>query len=536
MNRFRKWMRNKPAHPDISADDHAEVIAHAKLAPDLEQNEAMFRKLFENNADIVFREVKAAGEARWLVFYFMTLVDEKTIDDHILKPLLAGHPRPEAGEAGDRQSIAADDGSPESAEALDDRMISLGMTKVRSEVSDIVRDVLSGHAAILTSADNHALTVKAASTKQRSLEEPSSEPVIRGPRDGFNENLSTNIGLLRGRLKTLRLKTESVTIGELSQTEVVMAYISGIASDSLVEEVRKRVTRIQIDGILDSGYVEEFIEDLPYSPFPQVHSTERPDVVAAELLEGKIAILVDNTPFVLVVPMTFWTGLQASEDYYIRWPIATFVRWIRFLFVFIAIFAPPLYVAVTTYHQEMIPTNLVLSIASSREAVPFPAMVEALLMEIIFEALREAGIRLPKQIGQAISIVGALVIGQAAVQAGIISAPVVIIVSITGIAAFTIPRYSFANGIRLLRFPMLFLAGMLGLYGIVLGFLGILLHLGSLRSFGVPYFNSLSPFKGMNLKDIVIRAPVWAQTRRPQTTASRDPVREPAGQEPGPTT
>ena len=171
--------------------------------------------------------------------------------------------------------------------------------------------------------------------------------------------------------------------------------------------------------------------------------------------------------------MTFWAGLQASEDYYIRWPVATFVRWIRFIFIFIAIFAPPLYVAITTFHQEMIPTNLVLSIASSRETVPFPALIEALIMEIIFEALREAGIRLPKQIGQAISIVGALVIGQAAVQAGIISAPVVIIVSITGIAAFTIPRYSIANGIRLLRFPMLILAGTLGLYGIVLGFLAI---------------------------------------------------------------
>jgi spore germination protein KA len=377
--------------------------------------------------------------------------------------------------------------------------------------------------------------VKANSAKaQRNLEEPSSEPVIRGPRDGFIENISTNIGLIRRRIKTPRLKTESITLGELTQTQVVLTYIEGIVSESIVEEVRKRVSRIQIDGIIDSGYIEEFIEDSPFTPFPQVHSTERPDVVAAELLEGKVAILVDTSPFVLIVPMTFWNGLQASEDYYVRWPIATFVRWIRFIFIIIAIFAPPLYVAITTFHQEMIPTNLILSIASSREAVPFPALVEALLMEIIFEALREAGIRLPKQIGQAISIVGALVIGQAAVQAGIISAPVVIIVSITGIAAFTIPRYSFGNGIRLLRFPMLFLAGTLGLYGIVLGSLGILLHVASLRSFGVPYFTPVSPLTFTNLKDVIIRAPIWAKTHRPLATGSNDPIREPIGQKPGP--
>ncbi|MBW7453127.1 spore germination protein [Paenibacillus sepulcri] len=522
MKRFKKRVRIKPGYPNIPEDDYSEDEENSRLTSDLEQNELIFKHIFQNSSDIVFRKVRLAGENHWLVLYFPSLVDEKMIDDHILKPMIA-------------KSTTKDDLINEKAAALDDEIISVGTTDITSDVTDIVRHVLNGHAIVLTRADSNAMMVKVNGNKQRSLEEPSSEPVIRGPRDGFIENLSTNIGLLRSRLKTSRLKMESNTIGELSQTQVVITYIVGIVPESLVEEVRKRVTRIQIDGILDSGYVEEFIEDLPYSPFPQVHSTERPDVVAAELLEGKIAILVDNTPFVLIVPMTFWTGLQASEDYYVRWPIATFVRWIRFLFIFIAIFAPPLYVAVTTYHQEMIPTNLVLSIASSREAVPFPVLVEAFLMEITFEALREAGIRLPKQLGQAISIVGALVIGQAAVQAGIISAPVVIIVSITGIAAFTIPRYSFANGIRLLRFPMLFLAGTFGLYGIVLGFLGILLHVASLRSFGVPYFTPIAPLTFMNVKDIFIRAPVWAKTRRPQSADFNNPVREPAGQKPSPT-
>lgn len=519
MKWVRKWLRIKPEFPNIP-EDHQIDEENPSLTSDLEQNEMIFKKIFQNSSDILFRKIQIAGQIQWLVIYLTSLVEEKLINDHVLKPLISKC---------DQKDLMNND-----VEVLDDQMISIGTTCVTSQITDIVRYVLNGHAVVLTIGDSNAMIAKVNGTSQRSLEEPSSEPVIRGPRDGFIESISTNIGLIRKRLKTSRLKMESITLGELSQTQVIITYIVGIASESVVEEVRKRLTRIQIDGILDSGYIEEFIEDSPFSPFPLVHSTERPDVVAAELMEGKIAILVDTSPFVLIVPMTFWNGLQASEDYYIRWPIATFVRWIRFLFISIAIFAPPLYVAITTFHQEMIPTNLVLSIASSREAVPFPAVVEALLMEIIFEALREAGIRLPKQIGQAISIVGALVIGQAAVQAGIISAPVVIIVSITGIAAFTIPRYSFANGIRLLRFPILFLSGTLGLYGIVLGFLGILLHVTSLRSFGVPYFTPLAPLTIKNLKDVIIRAPIWSKTRRPQATGSNNPFREPAGQKPSP--
>lgn len=514
-------MRQNPKYPALQESLGRAGEEDARLTAALEQNEATFRHVFEDCSDIVFRRVRLERQESLLVVYIASLTDEQVIDDHILKSLMS------------RGTVQADS-EQSGADALKDRLITSASAKLSSDVNEIVCQLLNGQAAVLQDGDSRAILVKADGIKQRSLEEPSSEPVIRGPRDGFIENISTNMGLLRSRLKTPRLKMESVTIGELSRTQVVLAYIAGIATESLIGEVRERVGRIQIDGILDSGYIEEFIEDLPYSPFPQTHSTERPDVVAAELLEGKIAILVDNTPFVLIVPMTFWTGLQASEDYYIRWPVATFVRWIRFLFIFIAIFAPSLYVAVTTFHQEMIPTNLVLSIASAREAVPFPALFEALLMEIVFEALREAGIRLPKQIGQAISIVGALVIGQAAVQAGIISAPVVIIVSITGIATFTIPRYSFASGVRLLRFPILFLAGTLGLYGIVLGFLGIVLHVASLRSFGVPYLTPLAPIQMSSLKDTLIRLPIWAKRHRPQATGTDDRVREPAGQQPSP--
>ncbi|QHW29614.1 spore germination protein [Paenibacillus rhizovicinus] len=494
MRRLRKWGRMLPRQLSLPEEQPTAADETAMVSPELEANERYLRDVFQDCSDLVYRSVRLKAGSELLVVFVSSLVNEQIIDDHVLKPML---------------SLATD--VPATVDDCADALLTAGTIERTPSMTTLIRKLLDGYAIVLVPAGHNAITVKASGIKQRSLEEPSSEPVIRGPRDGFIENIAVNMGLLRNRLKTSRLKTESFMLGELTQTQVIVVYLSGIVSPALLEEVKTRVKGIRVDGIIDSGYVEEFIEDLPYSPFPQVHSTERPDAVAAELLEGRIAILVDNTPFVLVLPMTLWTGLQASEDYYIRWPIATFVRWIRFLFIFIAIFAPPLYVAVTTFHQEMIPTNLVLSIASSREAVPFPALIEALLMEIIFEALREAGIRLPKQIGQAVSIVGALVIGQAAVQAGIISAPVVIIVSITGIAAFTIPRYSFANGVRLLRFPMLFLAGTLGLYGIVLGFLGILLHLASLRSFGIPYF---TPVSFGSLKDILIRSPIWARTTR----------------------
>ncbi|MCM3628332.1 spore germination protein [Paenibacillus glycanilyticus] len=486
MRRFRKGITNhKFNHILKSKSTLLQEDKDLLFTADIEQNEAYFKEAFVDCYDVVYRRIDIHSNLQWLVVYIDSLIDKKTLEEYILKPLQ----KSEGGEAANE-------------------LVSIGTMTSSDNVSETIAKLFQGHAVILTEGCSEVMTVCIPGLSKRSIEEPSSEPVIRGPKEGFIEQLSTNLGLIRARLKTSKFKTECMVIGEYSQTQVVITYLKGIVDDKVVDQVRARLQSIQVDGILDSGYIEEFIEDQPYSPFPQVHSTERPDVVAAELLEGKVAILVDTSPYVLIVPMTFWSGMQSSEDFYIRWPIATFVRWIRFLFVHFAIFAPALYVAITTFHQEMIPTNLVLSIAGSREAVPFPAMVEALLMEVIFEALVEAGIRIPKQIGPTIGIVGGLVIGQAAVQAGLISAPVVIIVSITGISTFTTPRYSLRNGIRLLRFPVLFLAGTLGLYGIVLGFLGIMLHVTSLRSFGTLYFSPVSPLKMSAFKDVFIRVPI----------------------------
>jgi spore germination protein KA len=290
--------------------------------------------------------------------------------------------------------------------------------------------------------------------------------------------------------------------------------------------VRRRLDRIQIDGILESGYIEEFIQDRTYTPFPTVYNSERPDVIAAGLLEGKVAILVDGTPFVLMVPALFIHFFQSPEDYAQRFDISTLIRLLRYVSFFITLFAPSLYIAVTTFHQEMLPTNLLINLAAQREGVPFPAFIEALLMEITYEILREAGIRMPRTVGQAVSIVGTLVIGQAAVQAGIISAVMVIIVSITAISSYVMPSGSMSISVRMLRFPFMGLAASLGIFGIFAGVFGLLFHLCKLRSFGVPYMTPLAPFITQDQKDTLFRYPWPRMKTRPTLIGDKNKIRQ----------
>jgi len=260
------------------------------------------------------------------------------------------------------------------------------------------------------------------------VEEPDTEAVVRGPREGFTENLKTNTALLRRKIKNPNLRFELIKLGNQTNTNVCITYIKGICNEKFVTEARKRLKHIKTDSILESGYIEAFIEDAPYSPFATVANSEKPDVTAAKILEGRLAVLVDGTPIALTVPYLFMEGFQSSEDYYSRPYYVTLVRWIRFLAFFITVYLPSLYVAATTFHQELIPTPLLVTMIAAKEGTPFPAFVEALLMGLIFEILREAGVRMPRPIGQAVSIVGALVIGEASVSAGLIGAPMVIIV------------------------------------------------------------------------------------------------------------
>jgi spore germination protein len=501
MKKYRKLHEKK--RPALKSDQ-----TYTEIHADLEKNIEILKDLFKDCSDVVFRPF-SAGKLKSYILFVDGFIDTAAIEVNGIKQIL--------NEVKEKEI---------SSEALMEQIISLSAVEETSKLDEVVTNVLKGNTLLLIDKAKKALIFDEKGGQRRGVGEPETESAVRGPREGFTEILRVNTALIRHRIRSNRLKIISRDIGEETNTGLAILYVEGLASPDLVKEVLNRIDRIKIDGVLDSGYIEEFIEDSPWSLFPQIQNTERPDTVAANLLEGRIAIIVDGTPFVLIAPATFWQFMQASSDYYNRFHISIFLRLLRVVLMFFALELPSIYVAITTYHQEMIPTTLLFSIAASREAIPFPGFVEALIMEISFEALREAGVRLPQIVGQAVSILGALVIGQAAVEAGIVSAPMVIVVSITGIASFTMPRYNMAISIRLLRFPLMLLAGMFGLFGIVLGTLVILTHLCKMRSFGIPYFWPLAPMNPQSLKDIFIRVPWWAMDQRPDQTVKDDTTRQ----------
>ncbi len=491
--------------------------SHTPLSADMEENVQTFRSLYDKCSDVVFRRFTISGRRNAELIYISGLSDDKAIDIHVLKPLM----------------FAADDEWADLKTLLETK-VTVAHVEENTSVEECINSLCEGDVILFVQQEPSAVSLSLRHTKTRAVEEPTAESVIKGPREGFTESLQVNTSMLRRRLRTPLLKMESLTVGRYTRTQVILACVETLADETLVQEARNRISRIDIDGVLESEYIEELIEDDPYSPFPLILSTERPDTTVAALLEGRVAILTNNTPLVLIAPTTLHSMLQSAEDYYQRFIISTVIRWLRYLLFIISLILPSVYVAVTTFHQEMVPTPLLLSIASAREGIPFPTLVESLMMEVTFEALREAGIRLPKQIGAAVSIVGALVIGQAAVTAGLVSAPMVIVVAFTGISSFAVPHYTVAISMRLLRFPMMLLAGSLGLLGIMFGVIAIIVHLSTLRSFGVPYLTMSLPKKPYTLKDMFMRAPLWTLDKRPHMTGDYNRYRQSIGQKPGP--
>nr|WP_245533942.1 spore germination protein [Effusibacillus pohliae] len=487
------------------------------LSHDIDENLQILREIYADCSDVVFRPFLIGGNQKAILIYIEGLSNIEEIDRSVLAPLM----QKTTSSLIDIHTILQ-------------QRVTASKAKEVLTFSDCVEQVSIGNPVLLIERENQGLALGMSKWEKRAIDEPAAESVVRGPRDAFTETLQINTSLLRRRIKSPQLKMKSIKVGRYTQTEIIIAYMQGIADPTLRQEVLNRLQRVDIDGVLESGNIEELIEDNSISPFPQVINTERVDVAVASLLEGRVVILTDGTPFALVVPVTMFSLLQSAEDYYYRFLIGTAIRWLRYLFFFISLLLPSLYVALITFHHEMVPTTLLISMARSREEIPFPAVVEALIMEVTFEALREAGIRLPQQVGAAVSIVGALVIGEAAVTAGIVSAPMVIVVAITGIASFTIPRYSAGIAIRMLRFPMIFLAGTLGIFGVMLGITGIVVHLCSLRSFGVPYLSPMAPSKARDMKDVLIRAPFWAFNTRPHLTGEDNKYRQKSDQKPGP--
>ncbi len=504
---FFSAKKNKKSR-EILDNINLNLSAAGDLNSSLLENKALFQEIFKDCSDIVYRDFfigdkqKLPGVLIWLD----GLTDKTTLNSNIMNSLLN-----EARLLSPNTNIAPS----RALSLIRDSLLSVADIKEYQRINDLVDSVLTGESIILLDGVPSSLIVSTKSWESRDVAEPVTEGVVRGPRQGFTENVRTGTALIRRIIKTPRLKMETFKVGNLTKTDIVVAYIHGIASEKIVEEVRQRIRKINVDSILESAYIEELVEDEPFTLFPQIEHTERPDKAAAQLLEGRVVILIDGTPFVLLVPTVFIQFLQSSEDYYERYPFTFVIRFIRLLFFGISLLLPSFYIAVTTFHQEMLPTPLLISIAGAREGVPFPALVEAVLMETTFEALREAGVRLPRPVGQAVSIVGALVIGQASVEAGIVSPAMVIVVAVTAIASFATPAFNLAASIRMIRFPMMFLSAALGLYGVLLGLLVLQFHLCSLRSFGVPYFAPIAPFRLGGFKDSIFRAPWWMMQKRP---------------------
>ncbi|WZL73329.1 spore germination protein [Clostridiaceae bacterium 35-E11] len=506
------------------------ISQEAPLKKNLQENLKLIKERLGRSSDIVIREFRAGknGHTKISVIYTDGLVDKSLIQNFILKALMLDAPQADIDWKVPLKK--------KTFEIIKDFILPDGNIQEISTFEELFIHLLSGDTIILIDGYNQGFVVSSKGWEERSITEPTSQTVVRGPKDGFSETLRTNTALIRRRIKDTHLWIETKQVGRKTKTDVAIAYIKSVANDKIVEEVRRRLDRIDIDGILESGYIEELIQDETYTPFPTIYNTERPDAVAAGLLEGRVAILVDGTPFVLLVPALFNQFFQSPEDYYQRFDIGTLLRLLRYAAFFIALLTPSLYIAATTFHHEMIPTPLLISIAAQREGVPFPALVEALIMEITFEILREAGVRMPRAVGPAISIVGALVLGESAVRAGIVSPVMVIVVSLTAISSFVSPTFDMTNAVRMLRFVFMILAASFGLFGIAFGFITMVLHLCSLRSFGVPYMTPASPFDWRGQKDTFFRFPIWSMTTRPHFINRKNIKRQqnPAASKPKP--
>lgn len=507
---YKRLKKKKRSNQPIGIGD---TELNQPLSANLEENTELLRSLFGDKSDLVVRHVHSKGLLRAAVIYLDTLIDNALMDEFVIKEMQI------------RLDRLALEGYilPLNADKFD---LFTHQMEVISTLGEAIQCLLRGNSVVLLDSHVEAICAGTGGGERRSVSEPTNESVVRGPRESFNETLQTNIGLVRRRLNTHRLRIEKLKLGKLSNTPVAVLHIEGVAQQEIVEEVKSRLHEIDIDGILESLYIEEMIEDSrSYTPFPTIFNTERPDRIAAGLLEGRVAILLEGTPIGLLVPATLGMFLYSNEDYYERYDIASFLKILRSFTFILSIVMPGFYVAILTFHQEMIPTPLLIALTGQREGVPFGIAIEVALMEITFEILREAGIRLPKTIGSAVSIVGGLVLGQAAVEAGLVGAGTVIAVSITAIASFCTPSYNLAIAARLLRFFILALTAMLGAFGLFFGLILIIIHLNSLRSFSVPYLSPVAPFHRKGWRDLFIRFPWWAMKQRPEEVAGANEYR-----------
>lgn len=491
-----------------------------QISKNLEKNITIIENAFQNCGDIVKRHF-FVGEKKDIAVYMIytdNIVNGNAIEESILTNIM------------NRCRI---DGKKEGMlKRLNEEVIAIGEMNEVKTFQEIFDAVLLGDTILLMDGNDIALQASTKGFPSRGVSEAKTEVVVQGPKDAFTEIGATNIVLIRRRIRDTKLKVKRTKVGKRSKTDVAILYMEYIVRREILQEVEYKINQIDIDVVLDSGYIDQLLENRWLSPFPQLQMTERPDKAASVLLEGRVVIVIDNTPFVVIAPATLNVFFQAAEDYYDRWEIMSFIRLIRYCAGFLAVALPGLYIALTVFHPSMLPTNLALKIAETRQNIPFPAVGEILIMELAFELLREAGIRLPSPVSSTIGIVGGIIIGQAAVEAGIVSPSVVIVSALTGICTFVIPNIALVSGLRLTKYIVLIFSAFLGLYGFWLALILMLIHMASLKSFHIPFlypFCSASVNNYNDLEDSIFRLPLWFMKKRPIFSNDKHRQREKGG-------
>ncbi|MDO5519034.1 MAG: spore germination protein [bacterium] len=482
----------------------------AKIDKSLDANIKIVDELFQDCGDVVKRRFTIGGKNTVDIYfvYIDNMINKQLLEDDTLRYLM----------------YKMDDMPEENKfEYVKDKGLRSADKAEITDMQQAVDKVTSGDTAIFVDGFEKALTISIRGMANRGVQSTTNEVTVRGSNESFSEGLFINRVLLRKRIKDPRMKMVQLKVGTRTKTDVAIVYIDDIVKPEVVEDIKSRLDNFVVDGIFDSGMLEQLTERNHYSPFPEFQYTERPDKAASALTEGRVCLIVDNSPMVLLLPTTLNAFYQASDDYYSRWEVATFARILRYVASFIAVALPGLYITIVNFQAELVSSSLALSFASAREGVPFSILLEVIIMEVAFELLLEAGIRLPGPMGNTIGIVGGLIIGDAAVNANLASPMVVIVVALTAITAFTIPNEAFSAAFRLIRYMIIFLSAALGLYGFILGIVLLFIHLCSLTSFGTPY---LKPFVAGSIdgseeyKDSIIKAPINKLKIRPSFAKS----------------
>ncbi len=495
------------------------------LSDSLEKNVTRFKEIFHFGltSDFQIKEMEIHLNQQTYpaaILFFDGLTDTQMISTTLLNPLTKENFYPSS-------SVLKTLPSQELENALVKHILIQSQVKVISHTKEIITRINHGECALIVDSLAHAILCDVKKIPSRAVNKSENEMTIIGPSESFIEQLRTNTALIRKFIKDENLIFENLTIGAKSKTNCVISYLTNVTNDSLINEVKRRISSIDIDFIIDIGELAQLIEDKTFLLDPLILSTERPDKVASSITEGRVAILLEGSPNVLIVPAIFSDFTHSPEDTYLRHPYAMLLRFFRIPAILLSIFLPGIYIAITTFHQEMIPTDLLLAIAGTREKVPFPMLIELLIMETSFEIIREASIRTPAPVGPTLGIVGTLILGQAIVSASIVSPVLVIIVALTGISAFAIANFSLSYSFRIARFYYIFLGGFFGFFGIALGLFIHMIILSNVSSFGVPYLTPFTPFRKGAFKDDLFIAPLWKQEKRPIFLKPKEQNREP---------